>query len=286
MTKSLGSLVVLSFVGLVTACSKPGAATSGVDPLGPTQVATLNGKRIPESVFRLQTLATVRKNADDLTPDERKVVLDDLVGLYLLGDEARAQGLLTERSIAAQVELARIQLEARLMATRFLEKNAATDAEMKAVYDQNLPRLGGQQQFKAKNILVNTKEEADVVIKQLQQGKKFADLAKERANGPTGPNGGDLGWFTADTMVQPVVEAARAMKVGTFSTEPIKSEFGYHVLLLEDARTQDAPSFDSMRSDLKTAVERDKLQKHMRELIAAAKVVEDAGDGGQSSTER
>jgi peptidyl-prolyl cis-trans isomerase C len=285
MTKSLGSLVVLSFVGVMTACSKPAASTAGTDLLGPTQVATLNGKRIPESVFRLQTIATAHKNADDLTPEERKAVLDDLVGLYLLGDEARAQGLLTERTVAAQVELARIQLEARLMATRFLEKNAATDAEMKAVYDQNLPRLGGQQQFRAKNILVNTKEEADTVIKQLQQGKKFADLAKERANGPTGPNGGDLGWFTAETMVQPVVEAARAMKVGTFSTEPIKSEFGYHVLLLEDERTQDAPSFDSMRNDLKTAVERDKLQKHIRELIAGAKVVEGSGNGEPSATE-
>ena len=283
MTKSLGSLAVWSFVGLLTACSKPDASTAGADPLGPTQVATINGKRVPESVFRLQTLAAARKNADDLTPDERKAVLNDLVGLYLLGDEARAQGLLTERAIAAQIELARIQLEARLMATRFLEKNQATDDEMKAVYDQNLPRLGGQQQFKAKNILVNTKEEAEVVIKQLQQGKRFADLAKERANGPTGPNGGDLGWFTADTMVQPVVEAARAMKVGTFSTEPIKSEFGYHVLFLEDERTQDAPSFDSMRNDLKTAVERDKLQKHIQGLIAAAKVVE--GDGEPSVTE-
>jgi peptidyl-prolyl cis-trans isomerase C len=281
MTKSLGSLAVLSFVGLVTACSKPDASTAAGDPLGPTQVATINGKRVPESVFRLQTLATARKNADDLTPDERKVVLDDLVGLYLLGDEARAQGLFKERAIAAQIELARIQLEARLMATRFLEQNTATDAEMKVVYDQNLPRLGGSQQFKAKNILVNTKEEADVVIKQLQQGKKFADLAKERANGPTGPNGGDLGWFTTDTMVQPVVEAARAMKVGTFSTEPIKSEFGYHVLLLEDERTQDAPSFDSMHADLKTAVERDKLQKHIRELVAGAKVVAGGGEPGQ-----
>src|SRR3954469_5988739 len=222
MTKFLGSLVVLSFVGLGSSCTKPTAST-GPDRLGPTQVATVNGKRVPESVFRLQTLATLRKNADDLNPDERKAALNDLVGLYLLADEGRAQGLLTERTIAAQFELARIQLEARAMATRFLEKNSATDAEMKVVYDQNLSRLGGQQQFKAKNILVNTKEEADVVIKQLQQGKKFADLAKERANGPTGPNGGDLGWFTADTMVQPLVEAARAMKTGTFSTEPIKS---------------------------------------------------------------
>jgi peptidyl-prolyl cis-trans isomerase C len=277
MTKFLGSLVVLSAVGMATACSKPDS--SGADPLGSAQVATINGKRVPESVFRLQTLATTRKNADDLTPEQRKTVLDDLVGLYLLGDEARAQGLLTERAIAAQVELARIQLEARLMATRFLEKNPATDAEMQEVYQQNLPRLGGQQQFKAKNILVNTKEEADVVIKQLQQGKKFADVAKERASGPTGPNGGELGWFTPETMVQPVVEAVRAMKVGTFSTEPIKSEFGYHVLFLEDERTQDVPTFDSLRNDLKTAVERDKLQKHMRDLLAGAKVVEGAGEG-------
>jgi peptidyl-prolyl cis-trans isomerase C len=279
MTKSLGSLVVLSFVGLGSACSKPNGSSAGADPLGPTQVATVNGKRIPESVFRLQTLASLHKNVDDLSPDERKAALNDLVGLYLMGDEARAQGLLTERTIAAQLELARVQLEARAMATRFLEKNAASDAEMKVVYDQNLSRLGGQQQFKAKNILVNTKEEADLVIKQLQQGKKFADLAKERASGPTGPNGGDLGWFTSQTMVQPVVEAVSAMKIGTYSTEPVKSEFGYHVLLLEDERTQDVPSFDAMRNDLKTAVERDKLQKHIQELIAAAKVVEGSGGG-------
>jgi peptidyl-prolyl cis-trans isomerase C len=271
----------LSAAGLLSACSKPDASAGGAAALGAAQVATVNGKRVPESVFRLQSLATLRKSVDDLTPEQRKAALDDLIGLYLLADEARAQGVLTERTIAAQLELARIQLEARVMATRFLEKNAATDAEMKVVYDQNLPRLSGQQQFKAKNILVNTKEEADGVIKQLQQGKKFADLAKERANGPTGPNGGDLGWFTADTMVQPVVDAARAMKVGTFSTEPIKSEFGYHVLLLEDARTQDAPTFDSLRNDIKSAVERDKLQKHIQELIAGAKVVEGGGDGGR-----
>ena len=135
-------------------------------------------ERVPESVFRLYTLATLRKNLDDLSPDERKAALNDFVGLYLMADEARTQGLLTERTIAAQLELARIQLEARAMATRFLEKNAATDAEMKVVYDQNLSRLGGQQQFKAKNILVNTKEEADLVIKQLRQGKNSRTLRR------------------------------------------------------------------------------------------------------------
>src|SRR4029079_6375098 len=101
-----------------------------------------------ESVFRLQTLATLRKNVDDLSPDERKAALHDLVGLYLMGDEARAQGVLTERTIAPQLYLARVQLEARAMATRFLEKNAATDAEMKVVYDQNLSRLGGEHELR------------------------------------------------------------------------------------------------------------------------------------------
>jgi peptidyl-prolyl cis-trans isomerase C len=274
MTKLVGSLIVVGLAGLAAACSRTADRSGAPDPLGPTQVATVNGKRIPESVFRLQTLATTGKNADDLTPDERKAAVNDVVGLYLLADEARQQGVLVERAIAAQLELNRLQREARAMATRFLEQNPATEEEMKAVYEQNLPRLGGQQQFKARNIVVATKEEADLVIKQLQQGKKFADLARARANGPTGPNGGDLGWFTADTMVQPVVEAARAMKVGTYSTEPIKSEFGYHVLLLEDARTQAAPSFEELRGQIKDAVERDKLQKHVRELIAAAKVVE------------
>jgi peptidyl-prolyl cis-trans isomerase C len=278
MTKLVGSLIIVGLACLGSACSRTADRSAAPDALGPTQVATVNGKRIPESVFRLQTLATTGKNVDDLTPDERKAAMNDAVGLYLMADEARQQGLLAERAIAAQLELTRLQREARVMATRFLEQNPATEEEMKAVYEQNLPRLGGQQQFKGRNIVVATKEEADLVIKQLQQGKKFADLARARANGPTGPNGGDLGWFTADTMVQPVVDAARAMKVGTYSPEPIKSEFGYHVLLLEDTRTQAAPSFEELRGEIKNAVERDKLQKHVRELIAAAKVVE--GDGG------
>jgi len=280
MTKLVGSLIIVGLAGLGAACSKTADRSAAPDPLGATQVATVNGKRIPESVFRLQTLATSGKNADDLTPDERKAAVNDVVGLYLMADEARQQGVLAERAIAAQLELTRLQREARVMATRFLEQNPATEEEMKAVYEQNLPRLGGQQQFRARNIVVATKEEADLVIKQLRQGKKFADLARARANGPTGPNGGDLGWFTADTMVPPVVEAARAMKVGSYSTEPIKSEFGYHVLLLEDTRTRAAPSFEELRGEIKNAVERDKLQKHVRELIAAAKVVEGNGSGG------
>jgi peptidyl-prolyl cis-trans isomerase C len=248
-------------------------ASNDTSALGPGSVATVNGKPIPESVFRVQTLSATKKNADDLSAEERKAVLDDLVGIVVMAEEADKQGLLAERTIAAQMELSRIQLAARAMATRFLEKNPATELEIKALYDENLPRLAGQQ-FKARHILVDTQEEAESVIKQLDEGKDFLELANARASGKTGPNGGDLGWFTADSMVQPVAAAISTMKVGAHSTEPVKTDYGYHVLLLEETRSQEPPSIDDVREEIVNAVQRDKLQKHMRELVEAANVVE------------
>ena len=254
-----------------TACAQNSQPNAANDPLGPGDVATVNGKRVPESVFRLYSINAVRKNVDDLTPDERKAVLDDIVGVVLMADEAEKQGLLKERTTAAQLELSRLQLAARAAATRYMEQNPPTETELKALYDENVSRLGVQQ-FKARHILVATKEEADAVIKQLSQGKNFLELAKARASGPTGPNGGDLGWFSADSMVAPVVEAVKSMKVGSHSTEPVQSEYGYHVLLLEDTRTQDPPSLDDVRNDLTNAVQRNKLQQHVHELVEGAKV--------------
>ena len=130
-------------------------------------------------------------------------------------------------------------------------------------------------EYKARHILVETKEEADSVIQQLQQGKSFSDLAKERAAGPTGPNGGDLGWFTADSIAAQVADAVSLMTVGAYSTEPVKTEYGYHVLMLEDTRSQEAPTLESMRQELTNAVQGKKLQDHVRTLVQAATVVEE-----------
>jgi peptidyl-prolyl cis-trans isomerase C len=252
----------------VAACT-PNAPATNDAALGPGDVATVNGKRIPESIFRTYTPAALRKNPDDLTPEERAAVIDDLAGIMLMAEEAEKAGLLSERTVAAQLELTRLQLTARAMATRFLEQNPATDAELQALYDENLPRLATPE-YKARHILVETQEEASSIIQQLQQGKGFVEIAKAHESGPTGPNGGDLGWFTAASMNESVVEAVQAMKVGEFSAEPVKSDYGYHVLLLEDTRSQEAPSLDSMRQELTNAVQGKKLQDHVRALVAAA----------------
>ena len=117
-------LAALSLAAVSISCSQ-GTSTPSSSALGLGSVATVNGKSIPESVFRVHTLNATKKNADDLTAEEHRAVLDDLIGIVVMAEEAENQGLLAERTIAAQMELSRLQLAARAMATRFLEKNPA-----------------------------------------------------------------------------------------------------------------------------------------------------------------
>jgi len=239
--------------------------------LGPGKVATVNGKPIAESVLRVYALAAGRKNFDDLSAEDRGKLLDELVGVEVLSQQAEKDGVSASRTLAAQIELQRLQLVARAMATSYLEKNPVTDADLQRVYDENLPRLT-QEQYKTRHILVDTKDEAEKVIAQLRSGKQFADLAKERASGKTGPNGGDLPWFTAESMNPQIFAAVAAMKVGSFSQEPVQSEYGYHVLILDDTRKGEAPTMESLRKDLTAVAERNRLDDYIKTLRAGAKV--------------
>ena len=255
----------------ISACSQN--ATPGADnALGPSQVALVNGHPIAESVLRVYALSTERKNLEELSPEVRQRLLDDLIGVELLNQQAEKEGLASSRTLAAQLELQRLQLVARSLATSYLEKNPPTELEIQQVYDENLPRLSGQQ-YKARHILVETKEEADVVIAELRSGSSFETLAKQRANGPTGPNGGALpDWFTADSMPAPFADAVRAMTVGSYSTEPVQTDFGFHVILLEDTRRIEPPAIADIRDELAGAVERKRLEDYIKGLRDAATV--------------
>jgi peptidyl-prolyl cis-trans isomerase C len=255
----------------LSGCSQNSAPTDGDNVLGPGRVAVVNGQPIAESVLRVYALASARKNLDELNAEERGKLLDDLIGVELLRQQAEKEGLTESRTVAAQIELQRLQLIGRAMATSYLEKNPATDAELEQIYNENLPRLASQQ-YKARHILLSTKEEAQQIIAQLRGGKDFVALAREHEGGPTGPNAGDLGWFTADSMAQPVVDALRVMQVGTFSGEPVQTEFGFHVLLLEDTRQQQAPALTDIRSELTAAADRKRLDEYLKTLRAGAMV--------------
>jgi peptidyl-prolyl cis-trans isomerase C len=266
-TMKRAALLLLTLT--VGACARNDSAADGDSALGPGKVATINGKPIAESVLRVYAIAN-RKNLDDLSAEERGKLLDDLVGLELLRQEADKENIASSRTVAAQLELQRSQLVARAMITSYLEKNPATEVEIQQLYEENLPRLSGQQ-YKARHILLKTKEEADQVIEALRGGKDFIALASEHADGPTGANS-DLGWFSADSMAAPVVEAVKNMKVGSYSETPVQSEYGFHVLLLEDSRQQEPPPLESVRDQLVNAVERKHIEEYLKSLRDAAAV--------------
>jgi peptidyl-prolyl cis-trans isomerase C len=252
------------------ACSREEAATPD-ENLGSAALAVVNGKPIPESVVRIYTLATERQNFDALPPADRERIVNDVIGLELLSQQADKEGVASSRTLVAQIELQRLQTVARAMAADYLEKNPPSDADIKAIYDENLSRLSGEQ-YKARHILVTTKEEADSVITQLRNGAQFIALAQERADGPTGPNGGALDWFTLDSMPPSFAEAVAALAVGAYSQQPVQTEAGYHVILLEDKRRQEPPALEEIRDQLASAAERKHLDDYIKTLREAATV--------------
>ena len=261
----------LAFIVLtVCSCSREESTTTD-ESLGSATVAVVNGKPVPESLLRIYTLATERQNFDDISAEDRERILNDVIGLELLSQQAEKEGLTSSRTLTAQIELQRLQMVARAMASDYLEKNPPTDADIRAIYDENLSRLSGEQ-YKARHILVTTEEEADAVITELRGGSEFITLAQERADGPTGPNGGALDWFTLDSMPPSFAEAVATMTVGSYSQEPVQTEAGYHVILLEDKRRQEPPALEDIRDQLASAAERKRLDDYIKTLRETAAV--------------
>ena len=265
------TLAATTFMALAACSPDQGGDAENADPgpLGPGVVATVNDTPVPESLFRFYALNGLQKTAEDLTEDEREGIIEDLIRMRLLADAAEARGLPNERTIAAELELQRLQLVARAAAARYLDENPARESELRALYEENLPRLMSNQ-YKARHILVNTEDEARNVIVELDGGGDFAELAREHSTGPTGPSGGDLGWFSADSMVEPFADAVRAMEDGNYSTEPVRTQFGWHVIMLEETREQQPPGLDAVRDELRRVVEQQKLEDYVNSLRDAA----------------
>src|SRR5688572_17246914 len=265
-TRLAAALIVL----MASACSREAADTNDAT-LGTARVAVVNGEPIPESILRIYVLATERKNLDEMNAADRERVLNDVIGLKLLAQQAEKEGLTASRTLAAQIELQRLQALARAMAAEHVKNNPPTDADLRAIYEENLPRLAGEQ-HKVRHILVTSKAEADTIIAQLNQGADFIELAEARADGPTGPNAGDLGWLTADSMPPSFAEAVRGMTVGSYSREPVQTDAGYHVILLEETQRQEPPALEDLRADLSSAAERKRLDDYIKMLRESATV--------------
>jgi len=265
-------LLILIGSAFIGGCDQEQAAQPSF--LGDATVGTVDGMPVYASLFELYATARLQKDVDALTDQEHDTLLDELIRFHLLASVADRQGLTQEQAVAAQLEMQRLQSIARLMVSRHLDDNPITDAEIRLAYEQHLPNISGMQ-YKARHILVTEETEAIQLIEELQQGADFQDLARSRSTGPTGPDGGDLGWFSAETMVPPFAEAVTNMEVGSFSAEPVLTRFGWHVILLEDAEDRQPPGIEAVRADLTNVVQQQKIEEFVNSLSDEAVIALD-----------
>jgi peptidyl-prolyl cis-trans isomerase C len=190
--------------------------------------------------------------------------------MTLAAQAADKDGLAKDPVVAGKLELLRTQILAEATSERFVKSHPASEDEVKAEYDAQI--AGMQKEYKARHILVENKETAESIIRELQAGGDFSKLAKEESKDSSGGAGGDLGWFSPQTMVKPFADAVAALDKGKYTTEPVQSEFGYHVIILDDVRSPEPPAFDDVKPQVEMFVQRKKLQAYLEGLRKEANI--------------
>ena len=232
---------------------------------GALQAQDEGGVDIDQDVLDLFIESRIQQPADLATPEQVDTLRDQLTNIYLLSEQPRADELKADPKIKAQLELQTRVTIAQAVAQDFVMRNQATDEEMKSLYDEQV-QAAPPIEYKARHILVETQAEAQGIIKELEGGADFAELATEKSTGPSGPSGGDLGWFSPDRMVPEFSLAVAELEDGAYTENGVQTQFGWHVILREDSRESTPPPYDSMREILKQRVESMKLQEFIEGL--------------------
>ncbi len=201
---------------------------------------------------------------------QRELILQYVVELTLLADAARKAGLDQSDAYKRLSHYYEMRALRDIFFQREIRENI-TDEAAQTLYDEQIGKVAPETEVRARHILVETEEAAKAVIQKLADGADFAELATSESTGPSGPNGGDLGFFTKEQMVAPFAEAAFALKAGEVS-EPVQTRFGWHVIKVEETRDREPPQFADVKDQLKSALVRQRLQQRMSALRDAASI--------------
>jgi peptidyl-prolyl cis-trans isomerase C len=233
-------------------------------------VAIVNGKPVPKS--RVDTLLQqAARSGQQLPPGADQQAKDQVVLREIFAQEAVKKGIAASADFAAQMELARQSILIRELFEDYRKKNPVSDAEAKAEYEQ-LKKQNSGTEYRASHILVEKEEEAKALIAQIKGGAKFEDLAKKNSKDPgSGERGGDLDFAKPDAYVPEFGKAMSELKKGQMTETPIKTQFGFHIIRLDDTREAQFPGFDEVKTQLKQRMEAMKLQKYQDDLRKAAK---------------
>jgi peptidyl-prolyl cis-trans isomerase C len=263
----------VSFTQAQTTEDKPVAAAidGGGEPDPSHVVASVNGvdityleltlayQNLPKQYQRLPISAIEEQLVGRLV--EQKVLIGLAKAAELdKGEKFQAQLSYLEDSLLEQVYMAD------------LYDKAITEEKIAEAYDKHVADLGDQFETRARHILVSEEEEAKEIIKLLEEGQDFATLAKDKSTGPTGPNGGDLGYFSKEQMVKPFSEAAFSLEPKTFTKEAVQTQFGWHVIFVEDRRAKPAPSLEELKESLIRDLQKAVLDAKLDEAVKQADV--------------
>jgi len=266
------TILLTAFLGLFAACTRPAedTAAKSATPATPA-IATVNGKPISSEFFDEFLTAATGQPAAQATPEQKSQLLDQLLNMSVAAQSAETDGLANDAAVKTRLELLRLQVLAEAASEKFMKAHPSTEAEIKAEYDTQVAAM--PKEYRARHILVDSKETAESVIRELDAGGDFAKLAsKQSKDQASAAKGGELDWFRLDHMVKPFSDAVLALDKGQTTKEPVQSEFGWHVIRLEDERSPAAPAFEEVKDRVDMIVKRKKLQAHFEELRKAANV--------------
>jgi len=238
-------------------------------------VATVNGKPIKQSLldFIVKDAGSHGQKIDDNT---RSIIVSKLISNELVYQEALRQGLDKQSDFIAKEELTRRELLVNAYLQDYLKKNPVSEADTKSAYEKFKTEVGDKE-YSARHILVATEAEAKDVIAQLAKGGDFAKIAKEKSKDPGSKDkGGDLGWFSPGGMVKSFGDAVVRLQKGLYTTVPVQTQFGWHVIKLEDIRDAQPPAYDKVKENLQKQLQQRQLEKLLTDLRAKAKIVDNS----------
>ena len=256
MTRHHRLIAAIRALALAGACISPAQAAD--DELSQTLV-TIDDYPITALHLALFASQTGREPEQE---EEQIRILNEVVNNFMIARSTEGQALAARPEVSTALEVARARLLTQAFVRSEMENAPVDEAQIKAIYDAEYANLA-HKKFKARHILLNSRDAAAETIKALDGGGDFAALATQHSIGPSKSVGGDLGWFEPDAMVPEFSAAIEALTDGSYSKEPVKTQFGWHVILREESRDVAAPAFDSVRSEIEQRLR----QKHVAQLI-------------------
>lgn len=233
-------------------------------------LAVVNGKPVPSSRADTMVKQLAAQGQPD-SPELRAMVKEELINREILIQEADKLGVSNTDDVKNQVAIARQSIAIRALVQDFLKKNPVKDAEIQAEYDK-FKAQAGDQEYHARHILVEKEDEAKAIITKLKGGAKFEELAKQSKDPGSAANGGDLDWAPPGAFVKPFSDAMVALKKGEITETPVQTQYGYHVIKLEDVRAAKVPALEELKPQIAESLQQKKLQAYQEALRKKAKI--------------